>query len=101
MRIPALPLLLASAVLLAGCVGPLAPDAFKRPGNWAMNPAPLENTASQVADKSDLIQGKSDNSSSGVAAAAAVDQAIGGVTGSAAGLQKPPKEITFSSGTGS
>ncbi len=99
MRIPAFTILFLSVLLLAGCVGPLAPDPFQRPGNWAMNAAPLENTAVQVSDKSDLLQGKSDSSSSGVAAAAGVDQAIGGATGSAAGLQKPPAALSFSSGS--
>jgi hypothetical protein len=68
MRIPALTILLLSALLLAGCVGPLDGDPYNRPGNWALNAAPLENTAAQVSDKSDLLQGKSDNSSEGVAA---------------------------------
>jgi len=99
MRIPSLAILLVSAVLLSGCVGPLDPDVFNSPGNWVMNPAPLENTAVQVSDKSDLLQGKSDSSSDGVAAAAGVDQAIGGAAGSAAGLQKPPAALSFSSGS--
>jgi hypothetical protein len=64
-----------------------------------MNAAPLENTAAQVSDKSDLLQGKSDNSSYGLAAAAGVDEAIGGAAGTAAGLQKPPAALSFSSGS--
>jgi hypothetical protein len=101
MRIPAFLSLLLSALVLAGCVGPLDPNPFARPGNWAMNAAPLQNTAVQVSDKSDLLQGKSENMSNGVAAAAGVDLAIGGAAGTAAGLQKTPEKITFSSGTGS
>jgi hypothetical protein len=99
MRIAAITILFLSSLLLAGCVGPLAPDMFQRPGNWTMNAAPLENTAVQVSDKSDLLQGKSDTSSDGVAAAAGVDQAIGGAAGTATGLQKPPAALSFSSGS--
>jgi hypothetical protein len=101
MRISALLSLLVSALALAGCVGPLDTNPFARPGNWALNAAPLQNTAVQVSDKSDLLQGKSDDSSNGVAAAAGVDLAIGGAAGTATGLQKVPEKITFSSGTGS
>jgi len=99
MRIPALTVLLITGLLLAGCVGPLDPDPFQRPGNWVMNAAPLENTASQVSDKSDLLQGKSDSASDGVAAAAGVDEAIGGAAGTAAGLQKVPAALSFASGS--
>jgi hypothetical protein len=99
MRIPVLSLLILSALALAGCVGPLDPDPFNRPGNWAMNAAPLENTAQQADDKADLIQGKSDNTSNGVAATAAIDQALGEPTGTAAGLQKAPQTISFSAGS--
>jgi len=99
MRFPSLAILLVSALVLSGCVGPLDPDPFHRPGNWSMNAAPLENTATQVSDKSDLLQGKSDPSSDGIAAAAGVDQAIGGAAGSAAGLQKPPAALSFSTGS--
>jgi hypothetical protein len=99
MRIPAIALLLCSALVLTACVGPLDPNPFNRPGNWAMNAAPLENTAVQVNDKSDLIQGKSDSSSNGVAATAAIDQALGEPAGTAAGLQKAPQTISFSSGS--
>jgi len=98
MRIQALTILLLSALLLAGCVGPLDPDPFQRPGNWAMNAAPLENTAVQASDKSDLLQGKSDPSSDGIAATAGVDEAVGGAAGTAAGLQKAPAALSFSSG---
>lgn len=99
MRIPALTVLFLAGLLLAGCVGPLDPDPFQHPGNWAMNAAPLENTAVQASDKSDLLQGKSDSSSDGVAAAAGVDEAIGGSAGTATGLQKPPAALSFSSGS--
>jgi hypothetical protein len=99
MRIPALSILLLAALALTGCVGPLDPNPFNRPGNWAMTAAPLENTAQQTADKSDLIQGKSDDESNGVAATAAIDQALGEPAGTAAGLQKAPTTISFSSGS--
>ncbi len=99
MHIPALTILCLSTLLLSGCVGPLDGDPFQRPGNWAMNAAPRENTAAQVSDKSDLLQGKSDTSSDGIAAAAGVDQAIGGAAGTAAGLQKAPAALSFSSGS--
>jgi len=99
MRIPVLSLLLFSALALAGCVGPLDPDPFNRPDAWTMNAAPLENTAQEVDDKADLIQGKSDPSSNGVAATAAIDQALGEPNGTAAGLQKAPQAISFSSGS--
>jgi hypothetical protein len=101
MRVPFITILLLSTLVLSGCVGPLDPDPLNRPGNWVMNAAPLENTAVQVSDKSDLLQGKSDSASDGVAAAAGVDLAIGGAAGTATGLQKAPVAITFSSGTGS
>jgi hypothetical protein len=91
-------LLGAMCVSLAGCY----PDQFANPAQWSMNGAERENTALMTADKSELFQGHgTPASSNGVAAAAAVDVAIGGAAGSAAGLQKPPPAITFSaSGTG-
>jgi len=100
MRISAIALLFCSALVLTACVGgPLDPNPFNRPGQWTMNAAPLENTAQEVDDKSDLIQGKSDSSSNGVAATAAIDQALGEPAGTAAGLQKAPQTISFSSGS--
>jgi hypothetical protein len=99
MRIPAIALLICSALVLTACVGPLDPNPYNRPNNWAMNAAPLENTAVQVDDKSDLIQGKSDPTSLGVPATAAIDQALGEPSGSAAGLQKAPAAISFSAGS--
>jgi hypothetical protein len=99
MRIPAVVLLICSALALTACVGPLDPNPFNRPNNWAMNAAPLENTAVQADDKADLIQGKSDPTSLGVPATAAIDQALGEPTGTAAGLQKAPVAVTFSSGS--
>jgi hypothetical protein len=81
---------------LSGCYV----DPLQNPADWAMNGAPLENTAQMVADPSELIQGHGDPESNGVAAAAGVDVAIGGSAGTAAGLQKPPPAISFSSGTG-
>lgn len=83
-------------VALTGCYG----DPFRNPGNWAMNAAPRENTAAQVADKSELLQGHGEATSNGVAAAAAVDLALGQPKGDAAGLQAPPKVVSFSSPQG-
>jgi hypothetical protein len=91
-------LLGAMCVSLAGCY----PDQFENPAQWSMNGSERENTALMTADKSELIQGHgTPAASNGVAAAAAVDVAIGGTAGNASGLQKPPPAITFSSsGTG-
>ncbi len=66
-----------------------------------MTGAPREDTALMTADKSELIQGHGTPATSpGVPAAAAVDVAIGGAAGTAAGLQKAPQALSFSSGTG-
>ncbi len=97
MRRPSLILLCLTGVSLAGCY----PDPFQNPGDWAMTSAPRENLAAQVADPSELLQGHGDVNANGVAAAAGVDEAIGGAAGTAAGLQKPQPPITFTSGTGS
>ena len=99
MRIPAIALLLCSSLVLTACVGPLDMNPYNRPNNWSMNAAPLENTAVEADDKADLIQGKSDNTSNGVAATAAIDQALGEPNGTAAGLQKAPSAISFSAGS--
>jgi hypothetical protein len=96
MRILPFFLLVLAGLGLSGCYL----DPLQNPADWAMNGAPLENTAQMVSDKSELIQGHGDPSSNGVAAAAAVDVAIGGSAGTAAGLQKPPPPISFTSGTG-
>jgi hypothetical protein len=92
-------LLALAGIGLAGCVGPLDGEPYNRPGTWSMNGSPLENTAAEVANKSDLLEGESDPYSSGVAAAAGVDLALGGTAGNATGLQKAPQAISFSSGT--
>ena len=69
---------------LSGCVL----DPFQRPGTWSETGASNENLAAQVADPSDLISGKSNPYSNGVAAAAGVDKALGANgAGTAAGLQ--------------
>jgi len=96
MRGKALIILTLMSLALTGCYL----DPFANPYQWSMNGAPRENLAQQVADPSELIQGHGDNMSSGVAAAAGVDVAIGGAAGNASGLQKPPAPISFSSGTG-
>jgi hypothetical protein len=89
----------AAAALCLGLTGCYL-DPFQNPGDWSMSGAAREDTAVQVANKDDLLAGRSEPGSQGVAAAAGVDVAIGGAAGTAAGLQKPPKDITFSSGTG-
>ncbi len=81
---------------LTGCYG----ERFDNPGDWSMTGAAREDTAIEVANKDDLLAGRSEPGSQGVAAAAGVDVAIGGIGGAATGLQKPPKDITFTSGTG-
>jgi len=82
---------------LTGCYS----EPFQNPGDWAETGAANEDLALQAANKDDLLSGRSQPGSQGVAAAAGVDEAIGGSAGTATGLQKPPKDITFSSNTGS
>ena len=73
---------------LTGCVG--AFDPFQRPGNWAETGAANETIAQQAANPSDLISGRSDPLSNGIAASAAIDKALGPAgSGTAAGLQTP------------
>ena len=60
---------------LTGCVG--AFDPFQRPGNWAETGAANETIAQQAANPSDLISGRSDPLSNGIAASAAIDKALG------------------------
>jgi len=89
----------AAAVLCLGLTGCYL-EPFQNPGSWAPTGASNEDLAMQAANKDDLLTGRSEPGSQGVAAAAGVDVAVGGSGGTAAGLQKPPKEITFTSGTG-
>jgi hypothetical protein len=77
----------AAAALCLGLTGCYL-DPFQNPGDWSMSGAAREDTAVQVANKDDLLAGRSEPGSQG------------GAAGTAAGLQKPPKDITFSSGTG-
>lgn len=89
-------LMLSTASLaLTGCYG----DPYQNPADWAATGAARENIAQQTADKSDLIQGKSDDLSNGVAAAAGVDKALGGAAGTAAGLQTAPPELSKTGGS--
>ncbi len=90
---------IAAAVLCLALTGCYA-EPFQNPGDWAPTGAAKEDLAMQAADKDDLLAGRSEPGSQGVAATAGVDSAIGGASGSAAGLQKPPKDISFTSGTG-
>jgi hypothetical protein len=77
---------------LSGCQG--AFDPMQRPGNWVATGAANEDIAQQVAVPSDLISGRGDPNSSGVAASAALDKALGPAgAGTAAGLQTP-EQIT-------
>ena len=68
---------------LSGCTG--AFDPFKRPGNWSETGAANEALAQQAAYKSDLLQGRSEPGSNGIAAVAGVEKAMSG--GTASGLQ--------------
>lgn len=70
---------------LSGCAG--AFDPFQRPGTWAMTGASNETIAQQAANKSDLIQGRSQSGTNGIAAVAGVEKAMSG--GTASGLQTP------------
>jgi hypothetical protein len=80
---------------LSGCEG--AFDPFQRPGNWAATGAANENIAQQVAVPSDLISGRGNPNTNGVAASAALDKALGpSGAGTAAGLQTP-EQITVQS----
>jgi hypothetical protein len=80
---------------LSGCEG--AFDPFQRPGNWVATGAANETIAQQVAVPSDLISGRGNPNTNGVAASAALDKALGpGGVGTAAGLQTP-EQITVQS----
>jgi hypothetical protein len=83
--------LLALSVSLSGCYL----DPFQNPGNWSMTGASRKNIAVQVATPSQLISGQKDSGSNGVAASAAIDKALGGAAGTAAGLQTPPTTPTL------
>jgi type IV pilus biogenesis protein CpaD/CtpE len=75
--------LLFSSLGLTGCYL----DPYQNPNDWSMTGATGKNIAAQAANPSDLISGKSNPYSNGVAASAAVDKALGGAAGTAAGLQ--------------
>ena len=103
MRLRSLLMLSAASFGLAGCYG----DPFQNPGDWSMTGAPRENLAQQTAQKSDLLYGRSEPLSNGVAASAAVEKSEGGPAGNAAGLQAAPPSLsttgfsgTSSSGSG-
>jgi hypothetical protein len=64
-------------------------DPYQNPNDWSMTGASDKNIAAQAANPSDLISGKSNLYSNGVAASAAIDKALGGAAGTAAGLQTP------------
>jgi hypothetical protein len=76
---------------LAGCY----PDPFQNQGDWSMTGASRKNIAVQAATPSQLINGQQGDGSSGVAASAAIDKALGGPAGTAAGLQTPPPATTL------
>ena len=84
---------------LSGCVS----DPYQRAGTWSATGASREDIAQQVADPADLISGKSEPYSNGVAAAAGVDKALGSNgAGTAAGLQTPvsPTSVFTNTTTG-
>ena len=70
---------------LSGCEG--AFDPFQRPGNWSATGAANETIAQQVAVPSDLISGRGNPYSNGVAASAALDKALG--PGGVVGAEEP------------
>lgn len=80
---------------LSGCVG--AFDPFQRPGDWSATGASNANIAQQAADKGDLIQGRSQPGSNGVAAVAGVEKAMAG--GTAKGLQTEEQPETPNTNT--
>ncbi|OYV26280.1 MAG: hypothetical protein B7X08_02525 [Acidocella sp. 20-63-7] len=76
---------------LTGC----AP--FARPGTWRITGASREDLAQQVANPSDLIAGHGNSLSSGVAATAGIDKALGaGGEGTASGLQTAATHVMSS-----
>ena len=84
---------------LSGCVS----DPYQRAGTWSATGASQEDLAQQVADPADLIRGKSEPYSNGVAAAAGVNKALGANgAGTAAGLQTPvnPTSVFISTAVG-
>ncbi len=73
---------------LSGCAGAFNP--YQRVGDWSETGAANETIAQQVANPGDLIQGQSSTTSNGVAASAAIDEALGpDGSGTAKGLQTP------------
>jgi type IV pilus biogenesis protein CpaD/CtpE len=91
MRISAVLLLSMASIALTGCY----PDPFQNPSDWSMTGATRKNLAAQAANPSDLIEGRSELNSNGVAASAAIDKALGGAAGTAAGLQTPPSTTSL------
>lgn len=71
---------------LTGCYS----DPYRNPDDWSATGAVQKNIAMQAAWPSDLIAGRAAHYSNGVAAAAAVDKALGGAAGTAKGLQTAP-----------
>jgi hypothetical protein len=95
-RLPLLPCFML-ALLLTGCYL----DPYQNPNDWSMSGATRKNLAVQVADPADLITGKSNAYSNGVAASAGIDKALGGAAGTGAGLEAPPANSTTLNITGS
>lgn len=83
---------------LSGCAG--AFDPFQRPGNWSATNASNETIAQQAADKSDLLYGKSEPGSNGVAAVAGVEKAMTNGTGAGLQTQLTPQSSTASINVG-
>jgi hypothetical protein len=73
----------AAILSLSGCQG--AFDPLQRPGTWSATNASNETIAQQVANKGDLIQGRSDPGTNGVVAVGGLEKALTNGTGT--GLQ--------------
>ncbi|WP_298225263.1 hypothetical protein [Acidocella sp.] len=82
---------------LSGCQGAFNP--FNRPGTWSETGAANEALAQQVAQKSDLISGQSEQGSNGIAAVSGIEKAMTG--GTATGLQTTLTPATITTSTGS
>jgi hypothetical protein len=68
---------------LSGCEG--AFDPFQRPGNWSATNASNITITQQVANKGDLIQGRSEPGTNGIVAVGGVEKATS--NGTASGIQ--------------
>jgi len=85
-------------MVLILCLGLAAgyADPYDNPGDWSATGSARENIAVQAADPADLISGKSNPNSNGVAASTGIDKGYGGVGGTAAGVLPAPAPTTMS-----